>query len=291
MPCPTLDLRGGARRMRSPGCCARESEAGLAALSVDHLAGDHLKMPLVLAVAAADVAAIKPNHDGFAWPRRRRLRRCRDMRQHNGLTDSHVLLRTVLAFAAPLTASSSDSRFRDLARRRQRRIPRRYIGQFGRHRRGLEVEGSEALCSARPVTETSAQATGPNWHVAEQRAECRGVMSLAGQNAPARDACAAATALGSGASGGVNWRVGSRWSPSWDRGRHASCGRSAASGFIGWRWSPCGFPGATWAALCRSSGLFRGKGCSGGLPASWRRQIAGIDPRKRDEPVADGLCG
>ena len=65
---------------------ARESEAGLAALGVDDLAGDHLKVALVLAVPAADVAAIKSNHDGFAEPRRRWLRRYRDMRLHNGLT-------------------------------------------------------------------------------------------------------------------------------------------------------------------------------------------------------------
>jgi hypothetical protein len=43
-------------------------------------------MPLVLPVPAADVAAIKPNNDGFARPRRRRLRRCRDI-LHNSLTD------------------------------------------------------------------------------------------------------------------------------------------------------------------------------------------------------------
>ena len=55
------------RLLERAGCTrravARESEAGLAALSADHLAGDHLKMPLVLSVPAADVAAIKPNYD------------------------------------------------------------------------------------------------------------------------------------------------------------------------------------------------------------------------------------
>src|SRR5271165_4919270 len=37
----------------------------VAALSVDHLAGNHLKVTLVLAVPAADIAAIKTDHDGF----------------------------------------------------------------------------------------------------------------------------------------------------------------------------------------------------------------------------------
>jgi hypothetical protein len=48
------------------GAVARESETGLAALSADHLASDHFKMPLVLPVPAADVAAIKANNAGAA---------------------------------------------------------------------------------------------------------------------------------------------------------------------------------------------------------------------------------
>jgi hypothetical protein len=47
-------------------------------------------MPLVLPVSAADVHAIKANNDGFARPRRRRLRRGHDIRLHNGLTDPHA---------------------------------------------------------------------------------------------------------------------------------------------------------------------------------------------------------
>jgi hypothetical protein len=41
------------------------------------------------------------------------------------------------------------------------------------------------------VLETRGRAPHPDWHVAEQRAECRVVMSLAGQAAPTSDACAA----------------------------------------------------------------------------------------------------
>src|SRR6202044_2150177 len=81
------------RLLERTGCnrraVARESETGLAALSVDYLAGDHLKMPLVLPVPTADVDANEPTNDGFGRPQRRRLRRCRDIRQHNGLTDPH----------------------------------------------------------------------------------------------------------------------------------------------------------------------------------------------------------
>src|SRR5271165_6183034 len=48
-----LERVGGDR-----GAVARESEAGLDAMSVDHLARDHLKMALLLPVSTADVAAI-----------------------------------------------------------------------------------------------------------------------------------------------------------------------------------------------------------------------------------------
>ena len=58
------------------GAVARKSEARRISFSVDYLAGDHLKMPLVLPVPAADVAAIKPNYDRFGSTRRRQLRRC-----------------------------------------------------------------------------------------------------------------------------------------------------------------------------------------------------------------------
>jgi hypothetical protein len=73
----------------------------------------------------------------------------------------------------------------DLAKRRQRRIPRRHIGQFGRYGRGLEVEGGEALCFAPILAGTGQQALNPNWNVTEQRAECRGAISLAGHPTPA----------------------------------------------------------------------------------------------------------
>ena len=98
-----LERVGGDR-----GAVARESEAGLAALSVDHLAGDHLKMPLVLPVPAADIAAIKPNNDGFGC--------CAAARRYRGIgcttasPTRMVLFRTVPAFGAPLTGSNSDSR-------------------------------------------------------------------------------------------------------------------------------------------------------------------------------------
>jgi hypothetical protein len=86
---------------RDRGAVACESEAGLVAFSVNYFAGDYLKMPLVLPVPATDVPTIEPNNDLG------RLLRCGGIRPHNGLTDRMVLLRTVPAFAAPLTGSNS----------------------------------------------------------------------------------------------------------------------------------------------------------------------------------------
>ena len=155
------------------GAVARESEARLISFSVDYLAGDHLKMPLVLAGPAADIAAIKPDHDAFGR-RCRRLCRFRGVRLHNCLAGPHGSVAHCARVLCPADRKQFRQQVRDLAKRRQCRISRRDIGQFGRHGRGLEVEGGEAPCFARPLAGTGKQAPNPDWHVAEQRAECRG---------------------------------------------------------------------------------------------------------------------
>ena len=65
---PARQPRPGAvleRFGRNRGTVAREGEARLDAVGVDHLARYHLKVALLLPMATADVSAIKPNHDGF----------------------------------------------------------------------------------------------------------------------------------------------------------------------------------------------------------------------------------
>jgi hypothetical protein len=170
---------------------ARESEAGLVSFNVDYLAGDHLKVAFVLPVSAADVAAIKPNNDGFGRPRRHRLRRFRSVRQHNGLTDPHGSVPHSARVQRPADRQQLRQQLCYLAKRRHRRIPRRHIGQFGRYGRGLEVEGGETPCYASILARTGEQAPNPHWHIAEQRAERRAIMSLAGQPTPASRAGAA----------------------------------------------------------------------------------------------------
>ena len=127
-----------------------------------------------------NVAAIKPSSDGFG-PNHAVVGKF-------GCTTAFsthvVLLRTVPALAAPLTGNSSAQQACDLAQRRQRRVPRRHISQFGRHGRSLEVEGGEARCFAHPLAATGKQAPNPDWHVAEQRAERRRVSGLLARTRP-----------------------------------------------------------------------------------------------------------
>ena len=85
---------------------ACESRAGLAALSVNHLAGNHLKLLLVLAVLAADVAAVQSQNDGIGRPRCRRLRLFAACGYATASPARMVLFRTVPALCAPPTSSS-----------------------------------------------------------------------------------------------------------------------------------------------------------------------------------------
>ena len=102
-------LLAGTRRTRSWGCFKRESEAGLVPFSADDLTGNHFKMALVLAVSAADIAAIKPNNDRLGW----RHRHASVVVVTCGCTTASptrrgiVLFRTVPAFSAPQIGSNS----------------------------------------------------------------------------------------------------------------------------------------------------------------------------------------
>jgi hypothetical protein len=95
---------------RNRGTVARESEAGLGAMGVDHLARHHLKVALLLLMPTADIAAIQTNHDWFGWLRRDRLCRLGGVWLHNVLPTRNVLFRTVPAFGTPLIGSNSDKR-------------------------------------------------------------------------------------------------------------------------------------------------------------------------------------
>ena len=123
---------------------AGESEAGLAAIGVDHLARDHLEMALLLPVPAADVAAIKSNHhrplaaSRSASPSRWRA-------AHDGLAHPQRPVSDCARVLRPADRQQLRQQDRNLAERRQRRISRRDVGQFWCHRIMAEIEDAEAL--------------------------------------------------------------------------------------------------------------------------------------------------
>jgi len=163
-------------------------------MSVDHLARDHLKMALVLPVPTADIAAIQPNHDRFGRLRRRLLRRCGDLRLHNGLTDPQRPVSHRAGVLRPADRKQLRQQRCDLPERRQRRIPGRHVCQFRRHSRRLEVERCETLCLVRTLARTGEQAPNPDRHVTEQGAKRHGVMTFAGQHVSTNHAHAATLA-------------------------------------------------------------------------------------------------
>ena len=155
--------RGGGNH----GAVTREDETGRDAIGVDHRARDHLTMALLLPVPAADVAAIKPNHDKFGWLRRGRFCRPGGMRLHNGLADPQRPVPHRAGVLRPADRQQLRQQDRHLAERRQRGILRRHIRQFSASSRRLEVEDSNALCVARTLAGTGEQAANPSRHVAE----------------------------------------------------------------------------------------------------------------------------
>jgi glyoxylase-like metal-dependent hydrolase (beta-lactamase superfamily II) len=146
---------------RDRGAVARESEAGLVAIGVDHLASDHLKMTLLVPVPTADIAAIKPNHDRFGWLRRGLLRRHGGMRLHNFLADPQRPVSHRAGVLRPADRQQVRQQGRDLAERCQRCIAGCQIRQFRRHSRRLEVQDSEALCGSGTLTGTGEQPSDP----------------------------------------------------------------------------------------------------------------------------------
>jgi len=125
---------------------AGESEAGLRAVGVDHLAGYHLEVALLLRVPTADITAIKPDHDGTGRLHRYRpLRRFGCVRLHDVLADPQ---RPVPHRARVLRSGDRQQLGQqgcDLAEQRQGRIPGRHIRQFRVHSRRVEVQDSKAL--------------------------------------------------------------------------------------------------------------------------------------------------
>jgi len=106
-----------------------------------------------------------------------------------------VRFRTVPAFRVPPTGSSSYRNAADPAERRQRRVPGRDVGELRRDA-AAEVQRGGALRPARTIAGAGQQPPNPDRHRAEQRAEGRPVVALAGQRSVASRASAAPLARG-----------------------------------------------------------------------------------------------
>ena len=119
------------------------------------------------------------------------LRCFRGVRLHNCLASPHCPVSHRTRVLGPADRKQFRQQVRDFAKRRQRRISRRHKSQFGRHGRGLEIKRRRALRHVPILAGAGDHAPNPERHVTEQRAECRGVMSLAGQFARTNQACAA----------------------------------------------------------------------------------------------------
>ena len=124
---------------------AGEGEAVLDAVDVNHLACDHLEMALLLAVPAAHVATVKPNDNGGHWRRRGRLRRVRAVSLHDGLAHPQRPVSNRPRVLCPAHRQQLRQQGRDLAERRQRRIPGGDVGKLWRDRIIAKIQRGETL--------------------------------------------------------------------------------------------------------------------------------------------------
>jgi hypothetical protein len=121
------------------------------AVSIDHLARDHLEVAPLLAVPAAHVAAVEPDHDGSGHPRRGSLLGRGRVRPHDRLTDAPRPVPDRAGVPHPGDREQLGQERGGLAEGDQRRVPGRDIGELGRDGATAEVEDGEALRLARAV--------------------------------------------------------------------------------------------------------------------------------------------
>jgi hypothetical protein len=149
----------------------------LDASGVDHLARHYLEVALLLGVPAPHVAAVEPDHNGSGRPRRGRGQR----RLHDLFADPP---RPVPHRAGVRRAADREQLGQErghLAEGGQGRIPGRDVGELGRDRAAAEIEDCEARRPIRALAGAGQQPPNPDRHRAEQRAEGRPVVPLAGQ--------------------------------------------------------------------------------------------------------------
>jgi hypothetical protein len=155
----------------------------LGTVGTDHLARDHLEAAPLAPVPVAHVAAVQPDHDRARHLRRGLVRGFDGVRLHDCRADAQRPVAHRAGVSRPAERQQLGQECRDLAERRQRRIPGRDVGQFGRQRIAAEVERGNAFRPALTPARTDEQAPDPHRHLAEQGAERRPVVGVV-QNPP-----------------------------------------------------------------------------------------------------------
>ena len=166
----------------------------LHASGVDHLARDHLEVALLLAVSAAHVAAVEPDHDGAGRLRHRSLRGPGGVWLHDRLADPPRPVPHRAGVPRPAERQQLGQERGDLAEWCEGGVLGRHVGQLGGHGTSAEVEGGEALRLTRAPAGADQPPPDPDRHRAEQRTEGRAVVPLAGQHSPTGGAAAATLA-------------------------------------------------------------------------------------------------
>ena len=170
---------------RSDRARAREGEAVLAPIGMDHLTRDHLEATPLGPVPVSDIAAIQPDHDRIQRRRRRRVHGLGGMCSHDILADPQRPVAHRAGVLRPADRQQLRQQRRCLAERHKRGISGRDIGELGGDTITTKVECSNAFRLVRALTRADEPAPHPHRHVAEQGPECRPVVAPGREPAPA----------------------------------------------------------------------------------------------------------
>jgi hypothetical protein len=157
---------------------------------------DHLEAPSLAPVPVTHVAAVQPDHNQARHLRRGLVRGFDGVRLHGFHADPQRPVAHRAGVLHPVERQQFGQHSGDLAEQCECRASGRDAGQFGRDRIAAEVKRGDAVRPVLAPARADEQAPHLHWHVAEQGAERRSVMSLGGQPAPARLACPRALAQG-----------------------------------------------------------------------------------------------
>ena len=117
----------------------------LGGVGTDHLARDHLEAASLVPVPVTHVAAVQPEHDRARHRQHRLARRVNGVRLHDCRADPQRPVAHRAGVLRPVKRQQLGQKRRDLAERRECRIPGHHLSQIGRDRIAAEVERGDAL--------------------------------------------------------------------------------------------------------------------------------------------------